>query len=392
MQALRGIALIIVLSNQNFVQGLRLKEYDTDDVDTSTMTLQEWTKSTGTWQSLTKLGEYVPKSPDALIGLAHYEKGFSHNVWKFLKSARMAGYDGHIFLGVHPNFFENKLDVAKFAALGVTPKKIELGPCELPYETPKDSYMLREVCSADFPHQKLESARFTLAAKWLEDCKTCTGWVAQMDVEDTFIQRPVFKGMGTPKGNELIMVEEFAPPPQQKAQLKAGTTKHWFVEPAVESCYGYKIEEHPMLCSGSIIGAKEQYVKFLNRFAQEFEDNVKRGAKCDPTKIADQAVLNHLFYSKALASLGATTQKYGEGIVNTVGNVCSTEQTKKGEFTEYEGVLQLDGDGYVLNRDNSVANVVHQDKVCWKKLVLKHVYPRYEGVSVEKIMSDLRKM
>lgn len=320
---------------------------------------------------------YDSTSPDAVVGLALFDSGITFHVMKFVKSARMAGYSGQIILGVHPNFFNRSEDVQTFSLLGVTPKEVKVGPCQLPFEAPPSDYFLRKVCSADFPHLKMESARFALAAKWLEDCPICTGWVLQQDVSDAYFQRPPFNGMGRPKGDELIMVEEYGGEPH------GIQTTHWFVRPAVQKCYDYTIEAHAMLCSGSIIGAKAQYVKFLQRYVEEFESNLKKGAQCDPNSIADQAVLNHLYYSGALASLHATSQEYGQGIVNTVGAVCSgnKELDESGNVLGHSNtdVLKLDESGYVLNNDGSVANVVHQDKVCWKNLVLPFLYPRYNN-------------
>ena len=64
------------------------------------------------------------------------------------------------------------------ALIGITLRTVDEAPCKLPYASGvAGTYMLREICSAEFPQLKLESARFALARRWIEECQECTGCV-----------------------------------------------------------------------------------------------------------------------------------------------------------------------------------------------------------------------
>jgi len=334
------------------------------------------------FSALKAMGPYEPTGPDALVSLAWYEHGMSNNIWKFVKSARMAGYPGRIILGVHPNFLNNQQDQAIASALGVTAKVVNEAPCVLPYNNTATGYMLREKCAADFPHLKLESARFSLAGKWLKECSECTGWAMVHDADDLILQNHPFEGMGSPKGDELILVEEL----YLNGSPRGLNTGHWFVHPGVQGCYNFDLGKHPMLCSGTILGAKDQMVKFMERMTDEFENNVKKGTQCDPSSIADQAVLNYLYYSGSLTQLNAKTSAYGRGPVATLGAVCSDETTT-GKDHSATDLLKLDDAGYVLNDNGAKFNIVHQDKTCWDNLMLKYLHPRYMQKSVADVMT-----
>jgi len=321
--------------------------------------------------------------PDTLIALARYKDSFN---LKYVKSARMAGFDGKIILGVHPNLNQQMRD--DMAALGVIAKDVPTGPCQLPYSEPESGYKLRVDCSADFPHLKLESARFALANKWLKECEDCKGWVLVSDYGDFYFQRHPFHGMGQPTGNELIFQEEYLGKNESDRRSKGGRgvdNTYWFTRSGATNCYGdaeaKKMGDTPTVNSGSILGGKQGMIKFLTRYQQEFEDNVQRGSKCDPNSCPDQATLNYLLYTGAFDAFKPTRAKYGEGPVVTLGMICGGN--KLGHSAT--DLLRM-RDGWVLKNNDELANAVHQDKVCWLNLVIPFVNPRYDQTAVADVL------
>lgn len=327
---------------------------------------------------------------DALVALARYDGNVGN--LKYVKSARMVGFNGQIILGVHPDVVHDD----QYARLGVTAKAVPTGPCKLPFDQPSSNYMLRVQCSAEFPKLKLESARFALARKWISECSECTGWVLVSDFGDFFFQRKPFEGMGFPKGDELIFQEEYFGKDSNDRKDKGGRgvdNAYWFSHAGAESCYGAaeadRMGRTPMLNSGSIVGAREPMLKFLSKYQAEFEANTERGSKCDPNSIADQALLNYMFYTNAFADLKPTTAKHGEGPVNTIGMVCSPPAGSKKDHSATD-LIKMDSKGFVLNNDGKPANAVHQDKVCWDNLVIPYVEPRY-NIDVAQVLQQFEK-
>lgn len=319
--------------------------------------------------------------PDALVALATYKKG--NMPLTYVKTARMAGFNGQIILGVSPNIDDRqKGDLEK---LGVTLKFVKEAPCQLPFEDKPIDYMLRSVCSAEFPNLKLESARFALARKWIEECQECTGWVLVSDYSDLVFQRQPFKDLGRPAGTELYFVEEYMGKNEtdRKPSGRGIDNTYWFTSVGVKTCYGYELGHTPTLNSGSIVGAKGPMVKFLERLQAEFEMNVVRGAQCDPSKIADQATLNHLFYAGAFANLNPKTWKYGDGPITTIGIPCSGTGQRDHDHSATD-IVRIEN-GLVLNNKNEPSNAVHQDKVCWENYVIPTV-SRWSQTSIEEVV------
>jgi UDP-glucose 4-epimerase len=319
---------------------------------------------------------------DALVALARYENGIMP--MKYVRSARMAGFDGQIILGVHPELKDETRN--ELEALDVTLQPIQTTPCKLPYEEPSTDYMLRAVCSAEFPTLKLESARFALARKWIEQCKECSGWVLVSDYGDLVFQRRPFQDLGRPEG--LFFVEEYAG--KNETDLRPSgrgiDNTYWFTDVGVNSCYGYHLGHTRTLNSGSIVGAKESIIKFLERFQYEFEQNINRGQKCDPTSISDQATLNHLFYSGAFDHLKPKTWRYGDGPIATVGIPCSGP----GEPGHSRNDIIRMKDGWILGNSHEPANAVHQDKVCWNNYVVPTVNHRFDHIPLSKVLLEYR--
>lgn len=321
----------------------------------------------------------IATGPDALVALARYP---TRMPLKYVKSARLAGFDGHIILGVHPDL--DNATRKELIALGVTMRNVETTACKLAHKEESTSYMLRAVCSKEFPSLKLESARFALASRWLQQCKECTGWALVSDYGDLVFQRKPFEDLGRPTGEELFFVEEYTG--KNETDLKpigrGIDNTYYFTNVGVNTCYGYRLGHTPTLNSGSIVGAKESMIKALRVLQDEFEQNTKKGVKCDPTRIPDQATLNHLFYKGAFDDLKPKTWKYGDGPIVTIGIPCSGPG-KEGH--SFDDIIRMK-DGLILNNKNEPARAVHQDKVCWNNYVKPTVYPRFAGVAVDEVL------
>jgi len=263
---------------------------------------------------------------------------------------------------------------------------VNTAPCVLPYKAGTSAYMLRAVCSADYPSLKLESARFVLARIWIEECSLCQGWVFVCDYEDVVFQRSPFEGLGPPRGDKLLFVEEMTP--QANFGMGRGRDNNYgFTSGGVRNCYGQAasrlIGNTPVLNSGSILGSRASILGFLKRYQQQFESNVPRGPPCDPISIADQAVLNYLYYTGAFNHLAPVATKYGEGPVLTVGLPCTGPP--RGHSSS--DVVRIQ-DGWLLNNDGRPANIVHQDKVCWKNVMLPFYYPRFESTTMKQVVYE----
>jgi hypothetical protein len=312
---------------------------------------------------------------------------------EYVKSARMAGFDGQIILAVSPKLSEDQHQELK--KLGVTLRFVEDTPCQLPYEAPNSSYKLRVLCPREFPSLKFESARFALAGKWIKECKECTGWALVSDFGDILFQRKPFQGLGRPIGNELHFVQEYA---GKNATDRWGITAggrgidntHWFTNGGVKACHGdaeaKRMGNTPVICSGSIFGAREPMIAAMEKLQAHFEQNVKRGPQCDPTRIADQASLNYLVYNTdTFADLKPKTWKFGEGPIQTIGVPCGGSKQDPGHSKS--DIVHIK-DGLVFNNNDEPVNAVHQDKVCWKNY--HKPYSRRYDAPIGEVLASFR--
>jgi len=320
-------------------------------------------------------------SVDAVIALAAYSKPVSSFNLAFVNTLRGVGFRGKVFLGV----WEGTEDPDGYLAKAeVTPMYLVRAPCKLRYELAAgaSNYEIRNVCTVDFPHLKLEWARFLYARRWLEQCSTCTGWALHADYGDVNFQRNPFGVLpdnGQVPSDTVFLTEEMQPRVDAEGGQRGVTTSHWFVHNAVRTCYGEeaadKVANHPMLNVATTLGPRAGMLRWLGRMEEEFEKLSTR-AECDPNKIADQAVFNYLVYVQD-AMPWAVTKKYGAWIVNTMGLPCSNQPGKKPDHS-MEDIVIIDSAGRVWNEDGTLPAVVHQGKTCHNNYMLKFVN-RFSG-------------
>eukprot|EP00550_Attheya_septentrionalis_P012351 CAMPEP_0198303944 /NCGR_PEP_ID=MMETSP1449-20131203/57148_1 /TAXON_ID=420275 /ORGANISM="Attheya septentrionalis, Strain CCMP2084" /LENGTH=509 /DNA_ID=CAMNT_0044006451 /DNA_START=1 /DNA_END=1527 /DNA_ORIENTATION=+ len=76
------------------------------------------------------------------------------------------------------------------------------------------------------------------------------------------------------------------------------TTEHWLTNVPIKKCKGYKIGNHPMLCSGSTMGTREGILSYIDVMMKEL-DVWNKDKQCHSSTMVgdDQSIHNHLYYS-----------------------------------------------------------------------------------------------
>eukprot|EP00656_Telonema_subtile_P020882 TRINITY_DN2193_c0_g1_i7.p1 TRINITY_DN2193_c0_g1~~TRINITY_DN2193_c0_g1_i7.p1 ORF type:complete len:497 (-),score=88.40 TRINITY_DN2193_c0_g1_i7:4-1494(-) len=305
---------------------------------------------------------------DAVVGFAAYPRNVLGLFRSFVEPLRAGGYQGHILIGCRRELDPDEMSFLK--QMNVTAYAIDLVRCDLPWTKSdtsnkgfeSESERIRGVCVKTYPMLKMEWARFQLAADWLKECPTCTGWNLVTDFRDvTFQTGEPFKILDQYKGQyDLLLVEEWAGSPHGMSN------EHWFSWASFHTCFGaikgeqivkpYKPK--PVVCSGTILGSQQGIQDYASVMTAEFMSLIKLGEKCVAPHVVDQAVHIRLYYEGRFGPK-ATALKYGEGPVLTVGGACANAT-----HHSMDDVLIHDKDGFVLNNDRTRAPVVHQYDRC----------------------------
>jgi len=281
-----------------------------------------------------------------VAGLAYGNDHGHFLMRKFVGTLRNTGYEGDIILGVSKNQDEKVLDYYK--KRGVTPKVV----------TPSDNLPLAFI-------------RFYEYKKWIEPYAD-DDLVLVADTADTFFQsdpfiQPEVQALGSAGSPDLMLFAEYL--------VTIGTqliNRGW-----ISGCWGEgaarKLNDAPVLCSGTTLGTKKAMVRYLDAMLDEMEVKRKEKAGCRSAKGIDQGYHNYLFNQKVF---GTESQiklwQQGEGPINTVGTVCSRPQgptNPTGKEHSLDDRLKRDDEGWVLNEDGSKSAVVHQWNRCWDQLV-----------------------
>jgi hypothetical protein len=184
----------------------------------------------------------------------------------------------------------------------------------------------REVvtCVEPYAHIKIRWSRFPIFRDLLVNCTECSGPVLVSDVRDTFFQRDPFSPTqdGTiPVVNGLHLFEEH----------RLTDTNDRIVHKAVSLCYGddfaaAKIDNHPMLCSGTTVGTRQAMILYLESMYHEMMQWIQNPSCRFNTNGDDQAIHNLLYYTgqfqdKIGTPLNLPIETFGPraGLVNTVG-------------------------------------------------------------------------
>lgn len=292
----------------------------------------------------------------------------------FVNTLRGVGFRGKVILGL----WEGTTDHSGYLQRAeVTPRYIRRAECRLRYPEPKSNYITRNVCTEDFPHLKLDNARWIYGRRWLQECSGCGGWVMFADFGDiNFQQNPfdLLPPVDSVPPETVYLTEEMGPRADALGRPRGVSTSHWLVKAAVEQCYGREaglnVSGKPMLNIASSFGTRAGMLRWLGRLEEEFED-VSHRRECDPVTICDQGVFNHLFYNRG-AMPYATPKRYGEWIVNTMGLPCSNAVGFSPDVSMSDLVI-IDERGLVWNEDGTLPAVLHQGKVCWKNYMIPFV-------------------
>eukprot|EP00928_Gymnodinium_smaydae_P079714 TRINITY_DN63573_c0_g1_i1.p1 TRINITY_DN63573_c0_g1~~TRINITY_DN63573_c0_g1_i1.p1 ORF type:complete len:605 (+),score=144.02 TRINITY_DN63573_c0_g1_i1:43-1857(+) len=302
----------------------------------------------------------IGKGANVVVGLAHL-KGieFGYDYRFFINSLRAADPEVRIILGVAADMAREGTPAWALAQKNqVVLKTVNAAPCDASVTGKQEGYAIRTVCVEGYPRLKMEWARFALFRNWIAECEGCTGWALLTDVRDTFFQRAPFANIGEPPeapNKDVFLIEEWN-----------NFNSHWFSSASLDSCYGRDTlqprDKKPMLCSGTLVGAREGILEVLDLLVNEFLSDVEKGPQCQPPRCVDQPVLNYMYYEGKLGPR-TTVFKYGEGNVATVGTPCSRNVDGVNKHS-LRDVVVLDKDDNILLADGSPAPVVHQYDRC----------------------------
>ncbi|CAK0827983.1 unnamed protein product [Prorocentrum cordatum] len=331
-----------------------------------------------------------PRGEATVMALAAYahSSDVSRFPLAFVNSLRGAGFAGKIVVGM----WENTTDQTDFLRrAAVTPKYIRQAPCQLRYSEDavgklNPGYVTRNVCTEDFPHLKLDNARWVYGLRWLEECPTCSDWVMYADFGDIPgggaepLRPPAARGLGRPRdglpdrGDAAPHRRARQAAGRQHQQLAGPAGRHEVLRPAARA--GDHVGRKPMLNIATTFGTRAGMLRWLGRLAEEFE-NISHRIECDPVVISKSGVLNHLFYNEK-AMPYATPMKYGEWIVNTMGMPCSNAHGYE-PGSSMRDLAIIDSAGLVWNEDGTLPAVIHQGKVCWENYIVPHVAYNFSG-------------
>ncbi|CAK0851925.1 unnamed protein product [Prorocentrum cordatum] len=182
-----------------------------------------------------------PRGEATVMALAAYARSSDVSGFPlaFVNSLRGAGFAEKIIVGM----WENTTDQTDFLRrAAVTPRYIRQAPCQLRYsEAPASGYVTRNVCTEDFPHLKLDNARWVYGLRWLEECPTCSDWVMYADFGDIPRGQNPFDLL--PRADSVApetvyLTEEMRPRTDGHGRLRGVSTSTWLVQPAVTKCFG----------------------------------------------------------------------------------------------------------------------------------------------------------
>ena len=264
---------------------------------------------------------------------------------RFVGSLRATGYLGTIVLGVSSNLSQECLRYLKRHHVEI---RFVVQPGKL---TPKKQ-------AEDGVHGGFYSValpRWKMYQEWVEESMFSNGTRFFLtDTRDVYFQRNPFEDLQYETSYDLFMFEEWS-------NKTVGTCRHnsdW-----IRSCWGKSmldiIAQHPIICSGTIIGSRQGITSLVDAFIleaarvktlqHEVDGKAQHGRPC----VNDQAYLNVLMRglrSDSLATLKSSTKIFpqGDGPVNTIG------------WVAVSGSIVRDDDGFVLNNDGRRSAVVHQ--------------------------------
>lgn len=193
---------------------------------------------------------------------------------------------------------------------------------------------LRMVSKPSNPYLK----RFELYA---QVCKAPYVWCFASDFRDVYFQDDPFRSLLTQQSAaHLLLSEEYTGLQIQRNSFN----KNW-----VSACFGHEgleqVKNKQIICSGTIMGKPRGFAELQRKVNNDWVTN-HRG--CQHVG-SDQGIVNYLFYTGQLTSTIA--QAWGEGIVNTLGQVPITVKAK---------YLHTGGKFLVTNNDGTLSPVVHQ--------------------------------
>jgi len=229
----------------------------------------------------------------------------------FVGSLRATGYTGHIILGISQDASQDVreyLDKHKVTTKYVT---VTRGPggCTFYNTTTVDNIpSLDQKCTDKYPDYKIQWGRFPLARDWLQECTDCTDGVMLTDVRDAYFQSDPFAFIEKPA--PLFVFQEIYP------ELSA---EHWLTAIPTRKCRGLELtQEHPMLCSGSIMGSREGIIEYVNIMQTEM-DWWASHVECRSDMIGDdQSIHNYLYYAGKL-NQNTVSVPYRTGAINVIG-------------------------------------------------------------------------
>jgi hypothetical protein len=326
-----------------------------------------------------------PRGSDVVMGLAVYNNGYKM-YYRFVKTLRATGFDGHIIIGVHTNVEPQVLEM--FKKYEVTAYGVEIVTCNFDKNsnssTGSGGGMIRSKCSIGI-NLNLEMGRYEMYRQWLSHCKMCTNWVLMMDIRDSFFQLNPFESISKIANSspiDLMFIEELGKhtciDPNPNRYFVAGNFRN---RAKVEPCYGKdaitKYADRPVLCSGTIIANRAGANRFLSVLISEFIQNMNSENNNCRTTTTDQWTMNYLYYHGRFGSVNTTvTIPWGLGPVLTVGKSCITLDKKTGA----EDLVPVNNDGIVNLYDDSthgfqLAPLVHQFDRC-QKWISKYIDQR----------------
>ena len=325
-----------------------------------------------------------PKGGDVVMGLALYNNGYKM-YYRFVKSLRGTGFDGHIIIGVHQDLEPQVLDM--FKKYEVTAYGVEIADCNFDKNSNTSAGsggIIRSKCSKGI-NLNLEMGRYEMYRQWLEDCTKCSNWVLMMDIRDSFFQSNPFQSINKiadVSPIDLIFIEELG-----KHTCVDTNPNRYFVagnfrnRARTEPCYGKdaitSYAERPVLCSGTVIANRAGATRFLSVLIGEFIKNMNSDNHYCRTTTTDQWTLNYLYYHGRFGKVNSTvTIPWGMGPVLTVGKSCITLDKKTGA----EDLVPVINEGVVNLYDDSargfqLAPLVHQFDRC-QKWISKYIDQR----------------
>ena len=316
---------------------------------------------------------------------------------RFVGSLRATGFSGTIVLGVSANILP---ECTRY----LTRHHVEIRIVKKGDLTP--AKQKGDGGHSDFYNIALP--RWMLYQEWIdESIFSNTTRFLLTDTRDVYFQRAPFDDLKYDQSHELYMFEEWG-------QKTVGNCKHnsdW-----VRSCWGSSILEqlaqHPIICSGTIIGSRKGITLLVSALVMEaahvktlqheVDGKAQHGRPC----VNDQAYVNVLMRQQfekkgeaveqgegeqnlagTMATLKSLTKIFaqGDGPVNTVG------------WLAVNGLISRDVDGFVLNNDGRKSAVVHQydrdlDLQNWLDAKFVHVLDplHEEWVAGRKYADDIR--